>query len=131
MARKKKTRRLPGTIRLRALDLLDFIEWKRFTKDWQDLRLNDYALTTLQFAIMTNPKIGAIIEGTGGLRKMRFAPPSWNTGKSGAARVCYVYFEDYAVVYLLRAYSKSEQDDLTDSEKRAIVKLIQQMNRDL
>lgn len=128
---RKDHRRHRRLIRLRAVDVLDFVEWKRFTKDWCDLRLNDDALTSLQFTMMIDPKAGAVIEGTGGLRKMRFAPPSWNTGKSGATRICYVYFEEYAAVYLLRAYAKNEQDDLNDSEKQAIAKLIQQISRDL
>lgn len=127
----KDRRRRQKMPRLRALDILEFVEWNRFTKDWHDLRLDDNALTTLQFAIMTDPKVGAVIEGAGGLRKMRFAPPAWNTGKSGAARICYVYFEDHAVVFLLRAYAKSEQDDLDDAQKQAIAKLIQQIGRDL
>lgn len=55
--------------------------------------------------------------GTGGLRKMRFAPPSWHTGKSGAARVCYVVVDGAAVVYLLLIFPKNEKANLTAVER--------------
>jgi hypothetical protein len=46
-------------------------------------------------------------------------------GKSGGNRVCYVYFEEYSVVLLVLAYPKNEKDDLSDAEKKAIKKLIE------
>jgi len=49
--------------------------------------LTDYDLKELQEVILFNPQIGAVIEGTGGLRKMRFALKDC---KSGGARVLYV-----------------------------------------
>lgn len=128
MAGKKNSdRKRPQTESTRhssSTKLLDFIEWRRFSKDWQTLRLNDEALNALQLAIISEPCAGVLVEGTGGLRKLRFAPPAWKTGKSGATRICYVYFEDHALVYLLRAYAKNEKDDLDASEKAAIKKLI-------
>ncbi|MBI2803726.1 MAG: addiction module toxin RelE [Planctomycetes bacterium] len=99
--------------------------------DWQTLRLDDEALVTLQLAMISDPQAGRVVEGTGGLRKLRFAPASWKTGKSGGARICYVYFEEFSVIYLLRAYAKNERDDLDESEKDAIRKLILKINGDL
>jgi len=74
----------------------------------------------LQLLIMSQPKAAPIIPGTGGLRKLRFSPARWHTGASGAARVCYVYFEEYGIVYLVYIYDKTKKDDLSDAEKKVI-----------
>jgi hypothetical protein len=58
--------------------------------------------------------------GTGGVRKIRFAPPSWNTGKSGATRVCYAMFTIVDTVYLLTMFRKNQQENLTAGEKAEI-----------
>src|SRR5271163_2449997 len=80
-------------------DLLDFIELPMFTKRWSDLELDDDEdLSALQLFIMANPKAGKPIRGTDGIRKLRFAPQRWQSGKSGAARVLYVYFEELGLV---------------------------------
>ncbi len=106
-------------------DLLHFVELTEFTQAWDSLGLDDEDdLLALQLMIMTAPKKAPVIKGTGGLRKLRFAPAKWNTGVSGAARVCYVYFEEFGIVLLVIAYSKGEADDLSDAGKRAIRKLI-------
>jgi hypothetical protein len=69
---------------------------------------------------MSNPKRAPVISGTGGLRKLRFSPPQWEMGKSGAVRVCYAYFEEYGIVFLIVVYRKSEKDNLTAAERAAI-----------
>ena len=60
-----------------------------FVARWRKLRLTDEDLQALERQIAADPDAGDVMRGTGGVRKLRFAPPSWNTGKSGAARVCY------------------------------------------
>jgi len=106
-------------------DLLTFVELGDFTKNWEKLRLNDEEdLAALQIMIMLNPRKAPVVEGTGGLRKMRFAPDSWNTGKSGATRICYVYFEDFGLVLLVTAYGKNEKDTLSKRERSDIKKYL-------
>jgi hypothetical protein len=117
--------------RLKPEDLLDFIETRRFTADWEDLGLNDDDFTALQIGIISSPKEGAVMKGTGGLRKLRFAPAQWNTGKSGAVRICYAYFEEYSLVFLVRAYGKNEKDDLADEEKRGIRQFLERIGKEL
>lgn len=75
--------------------------------------------------LMANPKGAPVITATGGLRKLRFAPSSWNKSKSEAIRVCYAFFEEAMTVLLVVAYSKSDQDNLTAAEKRAIRNLLE------
>lgn len=120
-------------VRLASVEFVSWISSNGIDSpsDWQTLRLDDEALVTLQLAMISDPQAGRVVEGTGGLRKLRFAPASWKTGKSGGARICYVYFEEFSVIYLLRAYAKNERDDLDESEKDAIRKLILKINGDL
>lgn len=76
---------------------------------------------------MTGPKRAPVVSGTGGLRKIRIAPEGWSKGKSGAARVCYVYFEASCLVLLLAAYGKNEKGNLKAAEKRQIKQLIEEI----
>jgi hypothetical protein len=112
-------------------DLLNFIELKWFTRGWDDLRLPDEELASLQIAIMCNPKGSPVIEGTRGLLKMRYAPKAWDTGKRGALRVCYVHFERFHTVLLAIVYLKGEQDDLSAAAKTAINKAIDRIGKGL
>ena len=64
-----------------------------------------------------------MIKGTGGLRKVRMALPG--RGKSGGARVIYYYVHNAAQIRFLLAYEKSEQDDLTDEQRKALKKIVE------
>lgn len=66
------------------------------------------------------PKAGRIIQGTGGLRKLRFARPG--KGKSVGARVIYYYHDDTKPILLLLIYAKADQDNLTDAQKAQLKK---------
>ncbi len=62
------------------------------------------------------------MQGTGGVRKMRFAFE--DRGKSGSVRVIYVDFEVYEKIFLITAYSKDEKDNLTMSERNELRQMI-------
>ena len=62
-----------------------FIEVPLFTKKWKELGLTDEDLRDLQNILLQNPKSGDVIQGTGGLRKIRI--PMKGRGKSGGSRV--------------------------------------------
>ena len=104
---------------LKPEDILTFIEMHGFHDDLKRLGLTDDDLLALQLGIMAMPDGGAVIPGCGGLRKVRFAPKRWKTGKSGAARFCYVYFSEWGAVLLVAAYSKDEQDDIHPADRKA------------
>jgi hypothetical protein len=111
-------------------DFLHFVELDEFRDDWEQLELDvESDLWALQILIMSDPGAGPVIPGTGGLRKVRFAPKRWKKGKSGAVRVCYVYFPDHWTILLVIAYGRNEKDGLSDEEKRGIKKYIEQVER--
>jgi hypothetical protein len=74
---------------------------------------------------MASPKGNPVVPGTGGLRKMRFAPESWMKGKRGAGRVLYVHFEEFGIVLLVAAYDKSEKASFPPAYRKAYRQLIQ------
>ncbi len=100
-----------------------FIETKYFTNKWKDLGFTDDDLRRLQEALLEDPKIGAVIRGTGGLRKMRFAYE--NQGKSGSSRVCYLDIEVREEIHLLDVFAKNEKDNLSKAEKNELKKLVE------
>ena len=86
----------------------------------------------MEAQLARRPDAGPVIPGTGGLRKLRFAPPSRGGGKRGGTRVIYAYFPDYDTIYLFLIYPKNEQDDLTPTQKtqcRQLVAEIQSLLR--
>jgi hypothetical protein len=97
-----------------------------FSRDWESLQLDDEDLLALQILIMLAPERATVIEGTGGLRKLRFSPLRWNTGKRGALRICFALFPKYHTAILVTAYAKNEQDDLDAADKSAIAEFLLQ-----
>lgn len=107
-----------------------FAQVTAFAASWKRLRLADEDLQHLEAEISSNPEVGEVMKGTGGLRKLRFAPPSWRRGKRGSLRVCYIVFFAISTVYLLAVFAKSEKDNLSDEEKNGLRNWIGRM-RDL
>lgn len=115
---------------LKPEDFLHFIELDGFVDDWKELGLDiEMDLWGLQIAIMSNPTEPPVIEGTRGLRKLRFAPSSWNVGKRGAVRACYVYLPEHWTVLLVMAYAKNRKDSLSAGEKRDIANFISRIEK--
>lgn len=106
-----------------------FIQTKEFTRNWENLGFNDDDLRRLELQIMSDPQIGAVMRGTGKLRKMRFALE--NRGKSGGTRVCYVDFLSLETVYLITIYPKSMKENLTSAERNNIKKMIIKLEENL
>ena len=100
----------------------EFIYFNAFDKNWEALGLNDDDLIELENEIMANPDAAELIQGTGGLRKIRFPLPG--KGKSGGARVLYVDFIFYGKVFMINVYQKPEKENITDREKKAYKQII-------
>ncbi|UNC93511.1 type II toxin-antitoxin system RelE/ParE family toxin [Candidatus Contubernalis alkaliaceticus] len=107
----------------------EFIMMPEFDKMWAKMGLNDEELKSLQLEILSNPKSGEVIRGTGRLRKMRFALEG--KGKSSSIRVLYVDFVIFEKVYLITAYPKSQKDNLSEAERNDIKKLIALLEKTL
>jgi len=111
--------------------LFEFFELAPFVRRWEAWGFPDEELGNLQIEIMADPRRHPVIQGTKGLRKMRYSPVSWSRGKSGALRVCYVYFERFETIILVIAYAKNEMDDIPERMKPAFNQAIDQMEMGL
>lgn len=100
-----------------------FIETPVFTKRLSTL-LDDDSYADFQRELAMRPDIGDIIEGTGGLRKVRVA--SKGQGKRGGSRVIYYHFVSASHIALLMIYPKNEKDDLSSDERKALKRIIEQ-----
>jgi hypothetical protein len=85
---------------------LTLVQTAEFVSRWRRLRLSDGDLRALEALLLADPAAGKPMAGTSGLRKLRFAPPSWHTGKSGATRIAYAFFPQLDSVYLVTLYTK-------------------------
>jgi len=102
-----------------------FIELPAFERYRQDY-LDDQSFRDFQNLLMENPEAGDVIEGTGGLRKIRFADAKRGKGKRGGLRVIYYWWSVGKQFWLFTIYSKDERDDLTPAQKKILKELIKQ-----
>ena len=100
-----------------------FIETPVFTAALRR-HLSDEAYRALQLALVLRPEQGAVIAGSGGLRKLRWA--AVGRGKRGGLRVIYYWVPDEEVFYMLYAYAKNEQGDLTPAQVRVLARLVRE-----
>lgn len=69
-----------------------------------------------------NPKAGDIMEGTGGVRKLRWR--RGDHGKSAGVRVIYYYHDALMPLYLLTLFAKGDKGNLTKAERNDLVSLV-------
>src|SRR5262245_15786670 len=100
-----------------------FVETPIFTKVVERL-VSDEDYRSLQIALILRPEQGLVIRGGGGLRKLRWARPGG--GKSGGLRVIYYWAPAEEAFYMLYAYAKNEQGDLTPAQTRALGQLVRE-----
>lgn len=96
-----------------------FYELPAFEK-MREHYLNDDAFKALQNELMVNPEAGAVIAGTGGLRKIRFADEARGKGKRGGLRVIYFYKTADEQIWLFTLYDKDEASDLTADQRKVL-----------
>jgi hypothetical protein len=86
--------------------------------------LDDEHYRHLQIALVLRPEQGPVIPGSGGLRKVRWATPG--SGKRGGLRVIYYWVPAERAFYMVYAYTKSEQGDLTAAQTRELRQLVRE-----
>ena len=68
-----------------------------------------------------HPKAGDLMEGTGGIRKLRWR--RGDHGKSGGVRVIYYFHDERMPLYLLTLFAKGERANLSRAERNDLAKL--------
>ena len=107
----------------------EFIILPEFEKCWKHMGLTDNDLKRVQSELLLSSQDNPVMQGTGGLRKFRFALE--NRGKSGSIRIVYVDFVVHETIYLISAYPKNEKDNLSKAEQNAIKSLIEKLETQL
>lgn len=98
------------------------IETSVFTRQIQQLMAEE-EYRQLQTMLVLRPDAGAIIPGSGGLRKLRWA--AGGRGKRGGARLIYYWAVSQEQVILLFIYPKNVQNNLTASQLRALRQIVE------
>lgn len=87
--------------------------------------LSDLEVKAVEDQLLANPRAGVVIVNTAGVRKVRAAQD--HRGKSGSARVVYLYVEEQRTVYFILAFPKNVQGNLTADQKRLVRALVGQV----
>jgi hypothetical protein len=103
-----------------------FVETPAFTRRITAL-LEDDDYARLQGYLAEHPEVGDVMEGTGGLRKVRVAMAG--RGKSAGARVIYYHFVPHSHIAMLMIFAKNEREDLAPEHRRALRKIIETWKR--
>jgi hypothetical protein len=104
---------------------MNIIRTQRYIKDLKRMGVSEFEWAALEEAIAANPEAGDVIPGLEGLRKIRFAMR--NRGKRGGGRAIYYLMMSDETVLMITAYAKSEREDLSPDQKKAIVALLREI----
>ena len=99
--------------------LVTIVETKNFEARAKAL-LSENQRISLTAEIAENPDCGALMSGTGGCRKVRFALTG--RGKSGSIRAVYLYCGENIPTFLLAMFAKNEKSNLTKAERNQLAK---------
>ena len=80
--------------------------------------LDDLEYASLQWHLVLQPEAGAVIPGSGGLRKIRW--PGRGKGKRGGLRVIYYWRNQAGEIWLLTIYAKSEAANIPVAVLKAL-----------
>lgn len=84
--------------------------WPRY---WEEDERAEFAAF-----IASNPEAGAVIRGSGGVRKVRWSREG--AGKSSGVRVVYLTRNEIGEIYLLTLYAKSEKSTISAATLKEI-----------
>lgn len=72
-----------------------------------------------------HPNSGVLIQGSGGIRKLRWARQ--DSGKRSGIRVIYYFHSDMMPLYLLAAFGKNEKANISAKEKQLLAKAVEEL----
>lgn len=72
--------------------------------------------------LAAHPKAGDLMEGTGGVRKLRWG--RGGQGKSGGVRVIYYFHSEVMPLYLLTLFAKNERGNISKAERNELAGLV-------
>jgi hypothetical protein len=98
---------------------------KAYLKAMRAMGFDEAGMAEIERSICAAPNKHPTIRGLRGVHKARFARPG--TGKSGGGRAIYYVIIGLGRLYMMTAYAKSRQEDLTGDDRKAILRIIEQL----
>lgn len=105
---------------------MTFIEQPLFTRLITEL-VDDERYREFQNELAQYPEKGPVVPGSGGLRKVRMGLPG--RGKSGGARVLYLYFPRHLTVIFYYLYTKGDIENIPAAEMKGIRNEVQRIKK--
>jgi hypothetical protein len=90
--------------------------------------LTDAEVKPVEDALLASLRAGVVMAEHGRRAKVRAAQEQ--RGKSGSARVAYLYVQEQATVYFILAFPKNVQGNLTEAQKKQVRALVAQIRRE-
>lgn len=103
-----------------SLFMITIVELPEFIKQAKKIFSEQLRESLINY-LAAHPKAGVLMEGTGGIRKIRWQREG--LGKSGGGRVVYYYHSDDYPLFLITAFKKGSKANLTKEERNELVKL--------
>ena len=103
---------------------LTFVETPHFTRQIAAC-ISDEDYREFQQELLVDPLSGDLLVGCHGLRKARMA--LGGRGKSGGARVIYLYLPEHHILYLFLLFKKSDHANLSKAQRNQLGLLADQI----
>jgi len=97
--------------------MYSFVETRHFTRIVSHY-LSEAEYARLQEALIDDPEAGAVIPGSGGVRKLRWGQPG--RGKRSGVRIIYYLKKREGIVWMLTIYAKNESRGISASDLQRI-----------
>ncbi len=104
--------------------MITIAETEPFQKKVARLLTEDEKIELIAY-LSVQPHAGALIQGTGGVRKLRWARN--DKGKSGGVRIIYYFHDNKMPLYLLAVFGKNEKANISMEEKHILSKLVKEL----
>jgi hypothetical protein len=106
--------------------MIDIIPLGRIERNILKL-IDQESYELLKDQLAKNPHKGDVMQGTGGMRKMRVAMEG--RGKSGGLRLIYYYVTAQGRIYLIDVFAKNEKANLTQAERNELKELAKELSK--
>ena len=105
---------------------MQIVRTRVFTRSLKKLGASEADIERLEAELARNPEAGDVIQGLAGARKIRFAMAG--KGKRGGGRAIYVVVWRADTAYLILAYSKAAQEELSNAQRAMIAAVIEEIS---
>lgn len=106
---------------------LEFVYLKLFERTAGGV-ISEEEMKAVEDELLENPEKGSVQGNTGGVRKVRVA--TGGQGKSGSARVAYLYVQIRETIYFILAFPKNVQPNLTADQKKTLRGLAEKLKKE-